>query len=73
MERMVGQAILQKTSKRGRQQRETLCDPYGENPVKATLPGEGWTYHHNGINLQLHRIFRQSGMTSDMEVDDYFL
>ncbi len=25
------------------------------------------------MNLQLHRIFRQSGMTSDMEVEDYFL
>jgi hypothetical protein len=48
-------------------------DPYGENLVKATLPGGGWTYHHDGVNLQLHRIFRQSGMTSDMEVEDYFL
>ncbi len=46
---------------------------YGENLVKATLPGGGWTYHHNGINLRLHKIFRQSGMTSDMEVEDYFL
>jgi len=73
LEGMVGQAILQKSGKRGGQQRETLCDPYGENLVKATLPGGGWTYHHNGINLQLHRIFRQSDMTSDMEVEDYFI
>jgi hypothetical protein len=73
LEGVVGQTILQKSGRRGRQQRETLCDPYGENLVKATLPGGGWTYHHNGINLQLHRIFGQSGMTSDMEVEDYFL
>ncbi len=25
------------------------------------------------INVQLHKIFRQSGMTSDLEVEDYFL
>jgi hypothetical protein len=30
-------------------------------------------YHHDGINLQLHRIFRQSSMTSDMEVEDFFM
>ncbi len=30
-------------------------------------------YHHDGINLQLHRIFRQSGMVSDMEVEYFFL
>ncbi len=30
-------------------------------------------YHHNGINMQLHKIFRQSGMFSDTEVEDYFL
>ena len=39
---------------------------YGENQVKATLSSGGWTYHHNGINLQLHRIFRQSGMVNDI-------
>jgi len=60
-------------ARRGRQLRETLCDPYGENLVKATLPGGGSTCHHNGINLQLHRIFRQSGMTRDMEDENYFL
>ena len=46
---------------------------YGENLVKATLPRGGWIYHHNGINLQLHTIFRQSGMCIDMGVEDYFL
>jgi len=46
---------------------------YGENLVKVTLPCGGWTYHHNGINLQLHKICMQSGMVSDMEVKDYFL
>ena len=73
LEGVVGQAMLQKSGRRGRQRRETPCDPYGENLVKATLPGGGWTYHHNDINLQLHRIFRQSSTTSDMEVEDYFL
>ena len=70
---MKGQPILQKSVRRGRQSRETECDVFGENLVKATLLGGGWTYHHNGINLQLHRISRQSGMVSDMEVEDYFL
>ena len=73
LEGVVGHAILQKLGKMDKQPRETLCDPYGENVIKATLPGGGWTYHHTGINLQLHRIFRQSGMTSDMVVEDYFL
>jgi len=73
LEGLQGQVILQKSGRRGRRDRETECDMYGENLVKATLPGGGWTYHHNGINLQLHKIFRQSGMTNDMEVEDYFL
>jgi hypothetical protein len=30
-------------------------------------------YHHDGINLQLHKIFTQLGMTSDLEIEDYFL
>ncbi len=30
-------------------------------------------YHHNGMNLQLHKIFRESGMVNDLEVEDYFL
>jgi hypothetical protein len=37
------------------------------------LPGGEWTYHHNDINLQLHKIFRHLGMCNDMEVEDYFL
>ncbi len=53
--------------------RETVCDQYGENLVKATLPGGGWTYHYNDVNLQLHKIFRQSGMYNDMEVESYFI
>ncbi len=73
LEDMKGQPILQKSGRRGRHNRKTECDVFGENLVKATLSGGGWTYHHNGINLQLHRIFRQSGMVSDMEVEDYFL
>ncbi len=58
LEGMVGQKILQKSGRGGRIQRETACDAYGENLVKATLPGGCWTYHHDGINVQLHRIFR---------------
>jgi len=73
LEGLKGQPILQKSRRRGRRNRETECNVYGENLVKATLPGGGWIYHHNGINLQLHMIFRQSGMTIDMEVEDYFL
>ena len=73
MERLQGQTILQKSGRRGRRNRDTECDVYGENLIKATLPGGGWTYHHNGINLQLHNIFMQSGMFNDMEVEDYFL
>ena len=70
LEGLQGQAILQKSRRRGRRNTETECDMYGENLVKATFPKGGWTYHHNGINLQLHKIFRQSGMCSDMEVED---
>ncbi len=65
--------ILQKSVRKGKRSRESGCDVFGENLVKATLPGGGWTYHHNGINLQLHKIFRQSGMCSDLEVDNYFI
>ena len=49
------------------------CDPYGENLARAVLPGSGWTYHHDEINLQIHRIVRQSGMVSQMEIEDYFV
>jgi hypothetical protein len=39
LEGMVGQKILQKSGRGGRSQRETICDAFGENLVKATLPG----------------------------------
>ena len=68
-----GPPILQKSDRKGKRSRETGCDVFAENLVKATLPGGGWTYHHNDINLQLHRIFRQSGMYIDMEVESYFI
>ncbi len=45
-----GQPIVQKSRRKGRRNRETECDVYGENMVKATLPSGGLTYHHNGIN-----------------------
>jgi hypothetical protein len=51
LEGLQGHVILQKSGRRGRRNMETVCDMYGENLVKATLPGGGWTYHHNGINL----------------------
>ncbi len=35
---LVGQKIRQK-ARRGKLERETECDAYGENLVKATLPG----------------------------------
>ena len=53
--------------------RETECDAFGEKLVKAALPGAGWTLHHDAINLQIHRVARQSGMVSTMEVEEYFL
>ena len=43
-----------------RKNQETKCDAYGENLVKATLPGAGWTINHDAINIQVHRIARQS-------------
>jgi hypothetical protein len=56
---LVGQTIRQKAG-RGKSVRETECDAYGENLVKATLPGAGWTLHHAAIKLQIHRVARQS-------------
>jgi hypothetical protein len=69
---LVGQKIRPK-ARRGMNVRETECDAYGENLVKATLPGAEWTLHHDEINLQVHRVARQSGMVNTMEVEDYFL
>jgi hypothetical protein len=39
LEGTVGQKILQKSGMGGRSHRETICDAFGENLVKATLPG----------------------------------
>ena len=44
LEELEGQPILQKSGRRGRRSKEIACDAYGENLVKATLPGGGWTY-----------------------------
>jgi len=41
--------------------------------VKATLPGAGWTLHHDAINLQIRRVAKQSEMINTMEVEEYFL
>ena len=41
--------------------------------VKATLPGSRWTYHHDEINNQVHKIIRQTGMDSQIEVEDHFI
>ena len=69
---LVRQYIQQKVGG-GRKDRETECDAYGENLVKATLPGAGCTLHHDAVNIQVHRIARQSGMVSSMEVEDVFM
>ncbi len=69
---LVGQYIRQKTGG-GKKDRETECDAYGENLVKAALPGAGWTLHHDAVNLQGHRIVIHIGMVSIMEVEDPFL
>ena len=58
---------------RGKDVREPDCDAYGKNLIKATLPGIGWALHHDAINLQVHWIARQSGLTSSMEVGDFFM
>ena len=57
----------------GRPDRQTLCDAYGENLAKATLPGSGWTYHHDSIILQIHKIARQSRLFNEREIEDYFM
>jgi len=41
--------------------------------VKATLPGSGWTYHHDAINRHIHLIARQPSLSNDMEIEDYFI
>jgi hypothetical protein len=69
---MEGQTIQQKSGG-GREDRISTCDPFGENLVKATLLGSGWTYYHNEINSQIHMIIRQKGMVSQLEIEDYFI
>jgi len=64
--------IRQKT-RRGKEFRETECDAFGENLVQATLPRARWALHHDAINLQVHRIAKQSGKGSSMEVEDLFI
>jgi hypothetical protein len=59
-------------ARRGKEVRETKCDAYGENLIKATLLGAGCALHHDAINLQVHRIAKQSGMVSSMEVEEFF-
>jgi len=43
------------------------------NLIKAALPGYDWIYHHDDVNLQVHNIAKQSGMTNDMEIENYFI
>ena len=69
---LVGQFIRQKAGG-GRKDRETECDAYGENLVKATLLEAGWTLHHDAITIQVHRIARESRMVINMEVEDVFM
>ena len=69
---LVGRQIRKKAG-RGKDVRETESYAYGENLIKETLPGARWVLHHDAINLQVHRIARQSGMTSSMEVGDFFM
>ena len=37
------------------------------------MPRSGWTKHHDEINNQVHKIIWQSGMASQVEVEDYFI
>ena len=69
---LVGRQIQLKAG-RGKDARDAQCDAYGENLVKAKLPGAGWALHHDAIDLQVHMIGRQSGMVSSMEVGDFFM
>ncbi len=59
-----GHPILQKSGRKGKRTRETECDVYGENPVKATLPGGGWAYHHSSCKIWVflyHRAILEMG------------
>ena len=52
---------------------QARCDTFGENLVKAALPGSRWTYHHDTINIHISKIARHSCMTNGTETEDYFL
>jgi len=69
LEGLVGQSIRQKSGG-NRPNIQTTCDAYGENLVKSTLLELRWTYHHDAINLYIHKIARQSDMSNDMEIED---
>ena len=72
MRGLEGHAIQQKAGG-GRDDIIYLCDPLGENLVKATLPGPSWSYYHDEINGQIQRIIEQSRMVSQMEIEDSFI
>jgi len=69
---LLGQIIKQNAGE-VRHVRHAICDAYGENLMKATIPGSGWVYHHDELNMQVQRIAKQPGMNNDMEVEDYFI
>jgi hypothetical protein len=68
MQGLVGQHISQEKTVR-----VVRCDAFGESMVKATLQDSGWTYHHDGINQQFHKITKQSSMANLMEIGHYFM
>ena len=70
---LAGQSIHQKSGEGNREDKISTCDLYGENLVKATLPGPGLTYRHDEINNQMHTIIKQSSMVSQLEIEDYLI
>ncbi len=52
---LVGHTIRHKTGA-GRQDIGVTCDAHVENIIKAVLPGSGWTYHHDEVSKQVHKI-----------------
>ena len=64
---------IQHMSGEGRDDMKMTCDPFGENLVKATLPGARWTYHHDEVNQQIQKMVRQSRMVSQMKIEDFFI
>jgi hypothetical protein len=69
---LVGQAIRQKSGG-SRYDRLTTFDACDENLVKTTLPGSGWTYHHDGINIHINKIARHEDMSIDTEIEDAYM